>query len=83
MEKWTEVRRRVLTGELSKRTACREHGINWRPDGGLKWLTPAAFVAGLEDTASGAVPAASRGVSPVGPAPLPPTHHADCFPTLS
>jgi len=34
-----------------------------RPHGGLKWMTPAAFVAGLDDTASGAVPAASRGVS--------------------
>ena len=54
-----------------------------RPHGGLKWMTPAAFVAGLDDTASGAVPAASRGVSPVGAAPLPPTHHADCSPTLS
>jgi transposase len=30
MEMWTEVRRRVLTGELSKRSACREYGINWR-----------------------------------------------------
>ncbi|MBM4020719.1 MAG: hypothetical protein FJ284_00445 [Planctomycetes bacterium] len=30
LEMWTEVRRRVLTGELSKRTACREYGINWR-----------------------------------------------------
>ena len=54
-----------------------------RPHGGLKWMTPAAFVAGLEDTASGALPAASRGVSPVGATPLPPTHHADCSPTLS
>ena len=36
-----------------------------RPHGGLKWMTPAAFVAGLDDTASGAVPAASRGASPV------------------
>jgi putative transposase len=54
-----------------------------RPHGGLKWLTPAAFVAGLDDTASGVVPAASRGVSPVGATPLPPTHHADCSPTLS
>jgi hypothetical protein len=54
-----------------------------RPHGGLKWLTPAAFVAGLDDTASGAFPAASRGVSPVGATPLPPTHHADCCPTLS
>ena len=54
-----------------------------RPHGGLKWMTPAAFVAGLNDTASGVVPAASRGVSPVGATPLPPTHHSDCSPTLS
>ena len=54
-----------------------------RPHGGLKWITPAAYVAGLDDTASGAFPAASRGVSPVGATPLPPTHHADCSPTLS
>ena len=40
-----------------------------RPYGGLKWMTPAAFVAGLDDTASGMVPAASRGVSTVGAAP--------------
>jgi DNA-directed RNA polymerase specialized sigma24 family protein len=32
---------------------------------------------------SAVVPAAARGVSPVGAAPLPPTHHADCSPTLS
>ena len=30
MEMWTEVRRRVLTGELSKRAACQEYGLNWR-----------------------------------------------------
>jgi len=30
MEEWTEVSRRVLTGELSKRAACREYGLNWR-----------------------------------------------------
>jgi transposase len=29
MEQWTEVRRRVLTGELSKRAACREYDISW------------------------------------------------------
>jgi len=40
-----------------------------RPHGGLKWITPAAYVAGLDDTASAAFPAASRGVSPVGAAP--------------
>jgi len=29
MEEWTEVRRRVLTGELSKRGACREYDLSW------------------------------------------------------
>lgn len=29
MEFWTEVRRRVLTGELSKRAACREYELTW------------------------------------------------------
>ncbi len=53
------------------------------PLGGLKWLTPAAFVAGLDDNASGAVPSASRGVYTVRAAPLSSTHHADCSPTHS
>lgn len=48
----------------------------------ILWPT-AGFVAGLNDTASGVVGAASRGVSPVGATPLPPTHWADCLPTLS
>ena len=30
MQLWSEVRRRVLTGELSKRAACREYGIHWQ-----------------------------------------------------
>ena len=30
METWTEIRRRVLTGEISKRQACREYGIHWQ-----------------------------------------------------
>ena len=30
MEIWAEGRRRVLTGELSKRAACKEYGLNWR-----------------------------------------------------
>jgi hypothetical protein len=30
MEIWTEVRRRVPIGELSKRAACQEYGLNWR-----------------------------------------------------
>ena len=29
MEKWIEIRRRVLNGELSKRAACAEYGIHW------------------------------------------------------
>ena len=40
-----------------------------RPHGGLNWMTPAAFVAGLDETATGAVPAASLGVSPAGATP--------------
>lgn len=30
MEKWVEIRRRVLCEEISKREACREYGIGWR-----------------------------------------------------
>jgi hypothetical protein len=30
METWTEIRRRVLTGEISKRQACREYDIHWQ-----------------------------------------------------
>lgn len=30
MEIWTEIRRRVLTGEISKRQACREYGLHWQ-----------------------------------------------------
>jgi transposase len=29
MELWTEVRRRVLTNELSRRAACRKYGLGW------------------------------------------------------
>jgi transposase len=29
MELWIEVRRRVLTKELSKRAACKEYGLGW------------------------------------------------------
>ena len=29
MQKWAEIRRRVLTGEISKRGACREYEIHW------------------------------------------------------
>lgn len=30
MEKWAEIRRRVLTEEISKRGACREYNLAWR-----------------------------------------------------
>ena len=30
MEQWTEIRRRVLTGEMSKREACRQYEIHWQ-----------------------------------------------------
>ena len=29
MEKWAEIRRRVLSGEISKRAACAEYEIHW------------------------------------------------------
>ncbi len=29
MELWSEIRRRVLTGELTKRSACREYDLHW------------------------------------------------------
>jgi EcoEI R protein C-terminal len=29
MEKWAEIRRRVLSGELSRRQACREYKLHW------------------------------------------------------
>ena len=29
MDKWTEVCRSVLTGELSKRQACKRYNIHW------------------------------------------------------
>lgn len=30
MEQWTEIRRRVLTGEISKRQACQEYDLHWQ-----------------------------------------------------
>jgi len=29
MHEWSEIRRRVLTGEISKRAACREYDLGW------------------------------------------------------
>ena len=48
-----------------------------RPHSGLKWQTPAAYAAALDDRQAGVFPAASRVASPVGATPLPPTPHAD------
>ncbi|HWL09413.1 MAG TPA: hypothetical protein VNQ76_13480 [Planctomicrobium sp.] len=31
MEQWAEIRRKVLTGQMSKRAACKEYGIHWQP----------------------------------------------------
>jgi hypothetical protein len=30
MEIWTEVRRRVLPREITKRAACKEYGLHWK-----------------------------------------------------
>jgi len=30
MAQWSEIRRRVLTGELSKRQACSDYGVHWK-----------------------------------------------------
>jgi hypothetical protein len=30
MEKWVEIRRDVLSGEISKREACKKYGLQWR-----------------------------------------------------
>ena len=30
MEFWTEIRRRVLTDEMSKREACQGYDIHWK-----------------------------------------------------
>ena len=29
MELWSEVRRRLLTGQLNQRAACREYALGW------------------------------------------------------
>jgi transposase len=30
MDQWSEIRRRVLTGELTRRAACREYKVHWQ-----------------------------------------------------
>ncbi|MDP9340603.1 MAG: IS21 family transposase, partial [Actinomycetota bacterium] len=37
MQKWTEIRRRVLVEGASKRSACREYGIGWRTLEKILW----------------------------------------------
>jgi hypothetical protein len=29
MERWTEIRQQVLTGQMSRRAACRHYGLHW------------------------------------------------------
>jgi transposase len=44
MEKWVEIRRRVLTKEISKRAACKEYGLQWRTlQRILKYEEPAGY----------------------------------------
>jgi transposase len=45
MDKWTEIRRRVLTKEISKRGACREYALQWRT---LKRILQHAEPAGYQ-----------------------------------
>ncbi len=53
MEVWVEIRRRVLTGELGKRAACREYGIHWDT---LKKILEHAEPPGYRRTESRAKP---------------------------
>jgi hypothetical protein len=44
MGPWTEIRRRVLAGEISQRQACREYEIRWQTLSKiLRQTEPAAF----------------------------------------
>jgi hypothetical protein len=54
---------------------------SWQPRPFPQELPPSAAAGGTEPRLT--VPATSRGVSTLGAAPLPPTHHANCFPTSS
>ena len=46
-----------------------------RPHSSLKWQTPAAYAATLDDSKAGVFPAASDADPPVGATPLPPAQH--------
>ena len=54
-----------------------------RPHSGIRWQTPAAFAATLEDKAAGAFPAATLAGPAVGATPLPPDQPANNQPILS
>ena len=54
MEKWVEIRRRVLTQEISKRGACQEYGIQWRT---LQRILAHEEPAGYQMGGQGATPA--------------------------
>jgi hypothetical protein len=49
MELWSEIRRRFLTGEISKREACKQYEIHWKTmvkilsheePPGYRWVQP-------------------------------------------
>jgi putative transposase len=54
-----------------------------RPHSGIRWQTPAALAATLEDKAAGVFPAAIPAGPAVGATPLPPTHLTIDQPILS
>jgi hypothetical protein len=66
---------RCVSFSLASRSTSR---LSWRSS--LAISCSSFFIDGIGCWGS---PAASRGVSAVGAAPLPPTDHADCSPTLS
>ena len=44
MDQWVEIRRRVLTREISKRAACKQYQIEWRTlQRILKYEEPAGY----------------------------------------
>ena len=47
MDQWVEIRRRVLTKEVSKRGACKEYDLEWRskvPRGRVEpWCIPSSW----------------------------------------
>ncbi len=66
-------------GKTAHADGLQPQTATWRPE----MADPGGIRCRIADIASGVVPGASRGLSPVGATLLPPTHHADCSPTLS